>query len=155
MNKQNNRNDSLEMMASINKLIRNSMIETAKTGKSTQVVIPFNLPPRREHRVEIITSTCDKCEKEFNIDELTDWKCKYCVCSEIRERVLYCDEFNMTLSERVNLFNEVCLDNNVQMTLHIFTCLKNTYKIGDECVWFDAKNKVMKVRKGHGNKPCN
>lgn len=131
MNKQNNRNDTLEMMASINKLIRNSMIERE-----------FNM-----------TSTCDECDREFNIDELTNWKCKFCVYKKIKEQVLYCDEFNMTLSERVNLFNEVCLENNVKMTRHTFIHLKRLYKIRDECVMFDIKNKVMKVREGHGDEP--
>ena len=149
MNKQNKRNN-LDMMASITNLIRNSIIDTAKTGKSTQVIIP---PASRCKK--IITSMCDECEKEFNINELTNWKCKFCVCKKIKEQVLYCDEFNMTLSERVNLFNEVCLENNVKMTRHIFIHLKNLYKIGDECVMFDIKNKVMKVRKGHGDEPCN
>ena len=137
-------------MASITNLIRNSIIDTAKTGKSTQVIIT---PASRCKK--IITSMCDECEKEFNINELTNWKCKFCVCKKIKEQVLYCDEFNMTLSERVNLFNEVCLENNVKMTRHIFIHLKNLYKIGDECVMFDIKNKVMKVRKGHGDEPCN
>jgi hypothetical protein len=152
MNKQNNRNDTLDMMASITKLIRNSVMDAAKTGKSTQVIIP---PPQPKQCKKNITSPCDECEREFNLNELTDWKCKYCICNKIKEQVLYCDEFNMTLSERVNLFNEVCLENNVKMTRHIFNYLKNLYKIKDECVMFDIKNKVMKVRKGHGDEPCN
>lgn len=154
MNKQNKRNNS-DMMTSLTNLIRNSVIETAKTGKSTQVVIPFNPPPQPKQCKKIITSACEECEREFNVDELTDWKCKFCICNKIREQVLYCDEFNMTLSERVNLFNEVCLENNVKMTPHIFNYLKNLYKISDEYIWFDTKNKVMRVRKGRGNKPCN
>ena len=148
MNKQNKRNN-LDMMASITNLIRNSVMDTTKTGKSTQVIIPTASRCKK-----IITSPCDECEREFNIDELTDWKCKFCVCKKIKEQVLYCDEFNMTLSERVNLFNEVCLENNVKMTRHIYNYLKNLYKIEDGCVIFDIKNKVMKVREGR-DEPCN
>lgn len=151
MNKQNKRNNS-DMMTSLTNLIRNSVMDTAKTGKSTQVIIP---PPQPKQCKKNITSPCDECEREFNLDELTDWKCKYCICKKIKEQVVYCDEFNMTLSERVNLFNEVCLENNVKMTRHIFNYLKNLYKIEDGCVMFDIKNKVMKVRKGHGDEPCN
>jgi hypothetical protein len=148
------------MSSKLNDMFRNAIMESVRTGKACEVVLnPF--PIKQSNDDELILDgftfymNCSSCSKETIMNELQNGECQICLWVKLKERIVLNDEENMNLAGRVDFFNDECDDLGITMTPHIFKCLKNFYRIDDEHVAFNTKNKKMRVRGGCDNEPYN
>lgn len=143
------------MSSKFGDMIRNAVTTTLDTGRCGVTLKPIVMDSHTQDELTFddvtIYADCISCKKEFIETELANKKCKICICEELREKIVLCDDINMSLSERVDYFNCECSESNIVMTKHIFNYLKNFYRIDDKHVRFDVKNKMMKVKRGCEN----
>lgn len=148
------RNVANEILSSrLGNLIRDSIMKTTCNSNNSCVVIKPNLieEPIKDNK-KIITCHCEVCECEFEISKLQNFICEKCVCSQLREKIYYCDDIWMNMAERVELLNDTCSEMNVTINRKIFNYLKNLYDFKGGIY---LRHNKIRVFKKYENEPCN